>query len=306
VSSINSKSPPFSLAISDLAPTETAGYRIGEKKSLAEYNEVSLLFLKGREGRGGGGEKDLSLLLHFALGWRGSCRADENVAWVKQLDKDDESLQKWKQSLGLGASGSAAGARNPLCYVSLRLYWRSEEYSVRRWTERFDVGVEIGRSFEKGTHRFGFDECWGTQDVEEGSWVPSRPVPRRGERCRATRRARADFYDFLRLRISAVVIKEGAEYAVEIVFKINNTIVSGLRYIQAVKRAGIVGTFWRFRFHVCSDFEAESSFADVVQSTRWNRWLEVMDLVRMRSRRDSLLKKREFNGCGLGKRLAFL
>lgn len=40
---------------------------------------------------------------------------------------------------------------------------------------------------------------------------------------------------------TAVVIKEGAEYAVELVFRINNTIVSGLRYIQAVKRAGIVG-----------------------------------------------------------------
>lgn len=43
------------------------------------------------------------------------------------------------------------------------------------------------------------------------------------------------------LKKDPVVIKEGAEYAVELVFTVNNTIVSGLRYIQAVKRAGIVG-----------------------------------------------------------------
>ncbi|GAA5916664.1 Rdi1p [Sporobolomyces salmoneus] len=107
---------PSSINESDLAPSETAGYRIGERKTLAEYNE---------------------------------------------LDKDDESLQKWKQSLGLGGSQP----------ISLDL-----------------------------------------TNVERLKTLKKEPV----------------------------VIKEGAEYAVELVFTVNNTIVSGLRYIQVAKRAGIV------------------------------------------------------------------
>ncbi|GAA5838543.1 hypothetical protein JCM5353_003132 [Sporobolomyces roseus] len=135
---------PSSINESDLAPTETAGYRIGEKKSLAEYNE---------------------------------------------LDKDDESLQKWKQSLGLGASGSAA-ARGALAdgpnvsMLALKLVAPSRKEPI-------------------------------VLDLTNAEALKT-------------------------LKKDPVVIKEGAEYAVEIVFKINNTIVSGLRYIQAVKRAGIV------------------------------------------------------------------
>lgn len=95
-----------------------------------------------------------------------------------------------------------------------------------------------------------------------------------------------------------MVIKEGAEYAVEIVFKINNTIVSGLRYIQAVKRAGIVGASIS-RVRIDSSLfmmgkETDSIEGWNAQLTRWNRWLEVMDRVRMLLKRDSLLKKREF------------
>ncbi|GAA5874820.1 hypothetical protein JCM16303_002997 [Sporobolomyces ruberrimus] len=129
---------PSSINESDLAPSETAGYKIGEKKTLNEYNE---------------------------------------------LDKDDESLQKWKASLGLGASGSAADGPN-VSMLALKLV------------------------------------------------SPSRPQPivldlTNPEALKG-------------LKKDPVVIKEGAEYAVELVFRINNTIVSGLRYIQAVKRAGIV------------------------------------------------------------------
>ncbi|KAK7470807.1 rho GDP dissociation inhibitor [Stygiomarasmius scandens] len=36
-----------------------------------------------------------------------------------------------------------------------------------------------------------------------------------------------------------VVIKEGVEYNVRITFKVNHSIISGARYIQVVKRAGI-------------------------------------------------------------------
>lgn len=41
------------------------------------------------------------------------------------------------------------------------------------------------------------------------------------------------------LRKNPVTIKEGSEYAVELKFSINHDVVTGLRYIQVVKRAGI-------------------------------------------------------------------
>ncbi|GAA6060997.1 hypothetical protein JCM10212_000683 [Sporobolomyces blumeae] len=130
---------PSTINESDLAPTETAGYKIGEKKSLAEYNE---------------------------------------------LDKEDESLQKWKRSLGLGAAaGSAADGPN-VSMLALKLV------------------------------------------------SPSRPEPITIDL--------TNVEALKSLKKEPVVIKEGAEYAVELVFKVNNTIVSGLRYIQAVKRAGLV------------------------------------------------------------------
>ncbi|GAA5925592.1 Rdi1p [Sporobolomyces koalae] len=128
---------PSAINESDLAPTETAGYKLGEKKSLAEYNE---------------------------------------------LDKDDESLQKWKQSLGLGGASSSDGPNVSMLALKLVSPTRSEPIVL---------------------------------DLTNAEALKT-------------------------LKKDPVVIKEGAEYAVELVFRINNTIVSGLRYIQAVKRAGIV------------------------------------------------------------------
>ncbi|GAA5933635.1 hypothetical protein JCM1841_004503 [Sporobolomyces salmonicolor] len=130
---------PSSIHDADLAPTETAGYKIGEKKTLQEYAE---------------------------------------------LDKDDESLQKWKASLGIGAA-AGAGAEGPnVSMISLSLV------------------------------------------------SATRPTPivldlTKPEALKA-------------LKKDPIVIKEGAEYAVELKFLVNNTIVPGLKYIQAVKRAGIV------------------------------------------------------------------
>ncbi|GAA6022926.1 hypothetical protein JCM11491_006631 [Sporobolomyces phaffii] len=131
---------PSSINEADLAPSETAGYKIGEKKTLNEYNE---------------------------------------------LDKDDESLQKWKASLGLGPGASSTSADGPnVSMVALKLVAPSRAQPI-------------------------------VLDLTNPEALKS-------------------------LKKDPVVIKEGAEYAVELVFRINNTIVSGLRYIQAVKRAGIV------------------------------------------------------------------
>jgi len=41
------------------------------------------------------------------------------------------------------------------------------------------------------------------------------------------------------LKKTPVVIKEGAEYAVELKFRVNSDVVSGLKYLQVVKRSGL-------------------------------------------------------------------
>jgi hypothetical protein len=43
------------------------------------------------------------------------------------------------------------------------------------------------------------------------------------------------------LKKNPVTIKEGAEYSVELTFKVDNAVVAGLRYLQVVKRAGVRG-----------------------------------------------------------------
>ncbi|KAG1755839.1 immunoglobulin E-set [Suillus lakei] len=43
------------------------------------------------------------------------------------------------------------------------------------------------------------------------------------------------------IKKNPITIKEGVEYNVRITFKVNHSIISGVRYIQLVKRAGIKG-----------------------------------------------------------------
>lgn len=43
----------------------------------------------------------------------------------------------------------------------------------------------------------------------------------------------------LKTRAGEVVIKEGAEYAVEVEFKVSGGLCSGLKYLQVAKRGGI-------------------------------------------------------------------
>ncbi|GAA5871459.1 hypothetical protein JCM8547_001348 [Rhodosporidiobolus lusitaniae] len=128
---------PSTVPEDDLAPTETAGYKVGERKDLDEY---------------------------------------------AKLDAEDESLNKWKASLGLGAGvGAKANGPNIECLV-LSLTSASRPTPIE-----FDL----------------------TNTAALGD-----------------------------LKKNPITIKEGAEYNVELKFRVNN-LVSGLRYIQAVRRAGI-------------------------------------------------------------------
>ncbi|KAI9297226.1 E set domain-containing protein, partial [Neoconidiobolus thromboides FSU 785] len=121
-------------------PTETEGYKVGEKKTIEE---------------------------------------------LQNLDAEDESLAKWKASLGLAAAGSAASpADDPRKVVVLQLAMEVEG--------RPDVLMDL-----------------------------SSPA------------------SIQRVKETPITIKEGIDYRMKIKFKVQHEVISGLRYIQVVKKLGI-------------------------------------------------------------------
>ncbi|WWC63369.1 uncharacterized protein I303_105969 [Kwoniella dejecticola CBS 10117] len=90
----------------------------------------------------------------------------KTVAELAALDQEDESLQRWKASLGLGPNAAAGGSKKVILKT---LFLSSPTLS---------------------------------KDI-------------------------------------SVTIKEGVEYSVGITFTVENEIVSGLRFLQVVKRSGI-------------------------------------------------------------------
>ncbi|KAH7103049.1 E set domain-containing protein [Auriculariales sp. MPI-PUGE-AT-0066] len=126
----------------DLKPTMTAGYKLANAKTAAEY---------------------------------------------AALDAEDESLARWKASLGIGADNAAvaAPATGPKVTV-LSLFLSSESLGEKKIS--FDV-----------------------TNLEALAALKKNPIN----------------------------IKEGIEYSVGITFKVNHSIISGVRYLQIVKRAGI-------------------------------------------------------------------
>ncbi|GAA6003682.1 Rdi1p [Rhodotorula paludigena] len=127
-----------SVPDADLNPTDTAGYKVGQQKTVEE---------------------------------------------LAQLDAEDESLVRWKASLGVGAGAKpSAGSGPAVTVLSLSLS------------------------------------------------SPSRPTPI--ELDLTTPAALSA------LKSDPVLIKEGAEYSVELRFRVNHGLVSGLKYIQVVRRLG--------------------------------------------------------------------
>ncbi|KAJ8652200.1 hypothetical protein O0I10_012161 [Lichtheimia ornata] len=122
----------------DLAPTQTAGYKPGEKKSLQEY---------------------------------------------QTLDAQDESLNKWKESLGL--KGAVAGPTDDPRRVVV-------EYIALEVQDRDDVKIDLS-----------------TPDAIE------------------------------KAKSTPFTIKEGVEYRMKVKFRVQHDVVSGLKYLQVVKRKGV-------------------------------------------------------------------
>jgi Rho GDP-dissociation inhibitor len=94
-----------------------------------------------------------------------------------------ESLRKWKESLGVGATvvGATSDPRKVIVHaLALEVQ------------DRTDVSIDLS-----------------TPDA------------------------------LAKLKDQTLVVKEGAEYRLKVVFKIQNEVVSGLKYLHVVKRAGI-------------------------------------------------------------------
>ncbi|KJA30076.1 hypothetical protein HYPSUDRAFT_126072, partial [Hypholoma sublateritium FD-334 SS-4] len=102
-----------------------------------------------------------------------------------QLDAEDESLARWKASLGI-VPGSAAPATGPKVTV----------LTLELASPTLPPGKEI---------------IFNLNDPERLADTKKNPI----------------------------IIKEGIEYNVRITFKVNHSIISGVRYSQLVKRAGV-------------------------------------------------------------------
>jgi len=102
-----------------------------------------------------------------------------------KLDAEDESLARWKASLGIvpGSGGNTSGPKVTVL----------------------------------------------TLELDSPTLPPGRKIV-------------FDLKDTAKLldtKKNPIVIKEGVEYNVRITFKVNHSIISGVRYIQVVKRAGV-------------------------------------------------------------------
>ncbi|GMK53705.1 hypothetical protein CspeluHIS016_0102910 [Cutaneotrichosporon spelunceum] len=106
----------------------------------------------------------------------------KTVAELAALDQEDESLQRWKASLGLTAASGGGQKR----IVPKTLFLTSP-------TRSQDIVIDL------------------TQAPEVLAKLKKEPM----------------------------TIKEGVEYSVGITFVVENEIVSGLRFLQVVKRAGV-------------------------------------------------------------------
>ncbi|KAF9263547.1 rho GDP-dissociation inhibitor [Marasmius fiardii PR-910] len=104
-----------------------------------------------------------------------------------KLDAQDESLARWKASLGITAGGSTAPATGPKVTV-LKLELHSDTLPAGK-TVVLDLKTP-------------------NETVQDATKNP-------------------------------IIIKEGVEYNVRIHFRVNHSIISGVRYIQVVKRTGI-------------------------------------------------------------------
>lgn len=128
-------------------------------------------------------DDDDDLKTKFEQGYRPGDK--KSVVEYATLDANDESLNRWKESLGVvaGASGSGEGPKVTI------------------------LTLELTSPTLPSEKKISFDLC---NPTTIGS-----------------------------LKKNPVTIKEEVEYSVGATFRVNHDVISGLRYIQVVKKAGI-------------------------------------------------------------------
>jgi len=113
--------------------------------------------------------------------------AAKSLDEYKKLDANDESLARWKASLGITDGAAASGDTSGPKVTILSLELSSPSLPAGR-----KISVDITNAAQ-----------------------------------------------LRQLKDTPIQVKEGAEYNVHITFKVNHSFVTGARYIQVVKRAGL-------------------------------------------------------------------
>ncbi|KAF8324455.1 immunoglobulin E-set [Cantharellus anzutake] len=129
-------------------------------------------------------EDDEDLKATFEQGYKpGEKKSIDEYA---KLDSNDESLKRWKESLGIVPGATSSRSTGPKVTI----------LTLELTSPTLPQGKKI--SF----------------DLQDKATIDT-------------------------LKKSPVLIKEGVEYSVGATFRINYDVISGLRYIQVVKKAGI-------------------------------------------------------------------
>lgn len=145
----------------ELTAEQTEGFKVGEKKTLDEYHQL---------GPHRNPPSSVSLS-HTQL-------------TLDPTDQNDESLRKWKESLGLGTGKDISDKNDPRKCIILSL------------------GLEVE----------------GRPDIVIDLKTPGAIDS---------------------LKDKPFIIKEGAQFRMKAVFKVQHEILAGLKYLQVVKRMGV-------------------------------------------------------------------
>ncbi|KAJ3123728.1 hypothetical protein HK100_011516 [Physocladia obscura] len=140
--------------------------------------------------------------LTSANGYKASSSAKKTAAEMAEMDAADESLKKWKESLGIKVGGGAGKLSFLFSKHDLRIIGKSVNTSDPRNVVLLSIAMESS----------------GRPDV-----VIPLDSPAAIEN----------------LSSQVMTIKEGVEYRLKVKFRVNHDVVSGLRYLHVVKRSGL-------------------------------------------------------------------
>nr|XP_009499248.1 PREDICTED: rho GDP-dissociation inhibitor 1 isoform X1 [Phalacrocorax carbo] len=154
--------------------------------------------------------------------------AQKSIQEIQELDKDDESLRKYKEAL-LGAVTVTADPNAPNVVVTkLTLVCATAPGPLE-----LDLTGELGKnSSPSPSSKLAWSGAW-QKAPQERCWH-GRQAPMHSEQP-------FPFFvgDLESFKKQAFVLKEGVEYRIKISFRVNREIVSGLKYIQHTFRKGV-------------------------------------------------------------------